>query len=174
MDWRTLLRDQIEAAYTATEGLVGLVQDDMLHWKPQGGSNWMTTGQLLSHITNACGAPIKGFVTGDWGFPEGLDPLQSPPEEILPPAEKMPTVASVEEAKELLAVDKQTALQMIEATSLDDLANRVTRAPWSPRQKVLGQWLLEMVEHLTSHKSQLFYYLKMQGKPVNTGHLWGM
>jgi len=39
---------------------------------------------------------------------------------------------------------------------------------------VLGHHLLQMVEHLNSHKSQLFYYLKMQGKPVNTGDLWGM
>jgi hypothetical protein len=31
-----------------------------------------------------------------------------------------------------------------------------------------------MVTHLDVHKSQLFYYLKLQGKPVNTAHLWGM
>jgi hypothetical protein len=31
-----------------------------------------------------------------------------------------------------------------------------------------------MVEHLAQHKGQLFYYFKLQGKPVNTGHLWGM
>lgn len=174
MHWKDLLREQVEAAYNATEGLLDLVDEDMLSWKPQGGSNWMTTGQALSHIANACGAPIKGFVTGDWGFPEGFDPSQILHEEMLPPAEKLPTVSSVSEARELLAADKKTALEMIEFTSEDDLASKMARAPWSPRQKVLGQWLLEMVEHLTSHKSQLFYYLKMQGKPVNTGHLWGM
>jgi hypothetical protein len=31
-----------------------------------------------------------------------------------------------------------------------------------------------MVGHLAQHKGQLFYYLKLQGKPVNTAHLWGM
>jgi hypothetical protein len=31
-----------------------------------------------------------------------------------------------------------------------------------------------MIDHLKAHKSQLFYDLKLQGKPVNTGHLWGM
>jgi hypothetical protein len=31
-----------------------------------------------------------------------------------------------------------------------------------------------MLGHLTQHKGQLFYYLKLQGKPVNTGDLWGM
>jgi hypothetical protein len=31
-----------------------------------------------------------------------------------------------------------------------------------------------MIQHLAQHKGQLFYYLKLQGKPVNTAHLWGM
>jgi hypothetical protein len=30
-----------------------------------------------------------------------------------------------------------------------------------------------MVDHLASHKSQLFYYLKLMGRPVHTGSLWG-
>jgi hypothetical protein len=38
---------------------------------------------------------------------------------------------------------------------------------------ILGQRLLQMVAHLAQHKAQLFYYLKLQGKPVHTGHLWG-
>jgi hypothetical protein len=86
----------------------------------------------------------------------------------------MPAVSSVSEARTLLAADKRTALEVIESTSEDDLATSMKSAPWSPRQKILGQWLLDMVGHLSSHKSQLFYYLKLQGKPVNTGHLWGM
>jgi hypothetical protein len=36
----------------------------------------------------------------------------------------------------------------------------------------LGHYLLQMVQHLDKHTSQLFYYLKLQGKPVNTGDLW--
>jgi hypothetical protein len=31
-----------------------------------------------------------------------------------------------------------------------------------------------MVQHLDSHKSQLFYYLKLMGRDVNTMNLWGM
>jgi uncharacterized damage-inducible protein DinB len=33
--------------------------------------------------------------------------------------------------------------------------------------------MLFMVEHLNQHKGQLFYYLKLQGKPVKTPDLWG-
>ena len=31
-----------------------------------------------------------------------------------------------------------------------------------------------MVGHLANHKAQLFYYLKLLGKDVNTMHLYGM
>lgn len=51
---------------------------------------------------------------------------------------------------------------------------RPTPAPWDPTAMPLGQRLLEMVGHLKNHKGQLFYYLKLQGLPVNTTHLYGM
>lgn len=47
-------------------------------------------------------------------------------------------------------------------------------APWDPTEMLLGHRLLQMVDHLKQHKAQLFYYLKPQGKPVNTAELWGM
>jgi len=31
-----------------------------------------------------------------------------------------------------------------------------------------------MVAHLEMHKSQLYYYLKLLGRDVNTSHLWGV
>ena len=63
---------------------------------------------------------------------------------------------------------------MIEHAGEDALANKQTAAPWEPEKKAaLGRFMLMMIRHLDSHKSQLFYYLKLQGKPVNTGDLWG-
>ena len=44
--------------------------------------------------------------------------------------------------------------------------------PVGPQAHAPGQELLEMVAHLNSHKHQLFYYLKLQGKPVGTADLW--
>jgi hypothetical protein len=62
----------------------------------------------------------------------------------------------------------------LEGVGEDELANRQTSAPWDPNSRyALGRHLLQMVQHLDKHKSQLFYYLKLQGKPVNTGDLWG-
>jgi hypothetical protein len=106
-------------------------------------------------------------------MPEDFDPANMIPEEMLPPAEKFPAIESVEEAKKLMTEDKQLALDMLDSCSEDDLANKTASAPWDPREVSLVNRLLEMVEHLKIHKAQLFYYLKLQGKPVNTGHLWG-
>lgn len=175
MNWTELLNSEIETKYKATEGLLELVDDGQLDWKPSTGSNWMTTGQLLRHLAaDGCGAPFRGFVTGDWGMPDGVSVDEMSPEEMLTVAERMPALGSVDEAKRLLAADKQLALDMLARCPEERLATEVTTAPWDPTEMTLGYRLLEMVQHLKSHQAQLFYYLKLQGVPVHTGHLWGM
>jgi len=173
MNWKDLLKGEIEYVYGVTEGLLNLVDDDKLNWKPSTGNNWMMVGQLLQHASTSCGSAFKGFVTGDWGIPEEQMKNMSP-EDMLPPAEKMPTVESVAAAKKLLAEDKQGALGVLAKCSEDDLANKSAPAPWDPTDLKLGHRLLQMVHHLNQHKGQLYYYLKLQGKPVDTSHLWGM
>jgi uncharacterized damage-inducible protein DinB len=174
MNWTELLKAEIESAYKVTGALVALTDDSALAWKPATGTNWMTTGQLLKHLTESCGAVFKGFITGDWGLPEGMDINNLTPEQMLPPAEKLPTISSVAEAKSLLEKDRALALEMLATTTEDRLANQPAPAPWDPTAMVLGHRLLQMVDHLKQHKGQLFYYLKLQGKPVGTGNLWGM
>jgi hypothetical protein len=174
MKWTELLKSEIEASYRTTANLLDKVDPGNLGWKPGSGSNWMTMGQLLMHISNGCGAGCKGFVAGDWGLPEGIKIEDVPPEEMMPPAEKLPTVDSVEQAKKLLAVDKAVALAMIDQAGESNLENRMMVAPWAPSVSMpLGRHLLTMIQHLERHKSQLFYYLKLQGKTVNTADLWG-
>lgn len=174
MKWRDLLTGSIEYSYGVADNLMAMVDDGQLDWKPATGDNWMTTGQLLKHLATACGMPCKGFVTGEWGMPEGAECDEMTMEQMLPPAQKMPTSSSVAEARAELAADKQVALESLAACDDERLENEPTPAPWDPMQFPLGQRLMQMVEHLNSHKSQLFYYLKLQGQPVNTGHLWGM
>jgi hypothetical protein len=158
-----------------------VVDEDQLDWVPATGENWMTVGQLLRHMTDACGAPIRGFCTGDWGMPAevespsvGVDVSDLPEEEMMPPAEKLPTIDSVAEARKLIAEDRQLALDMIAQAGEERLARDRVAAPWNPEERLLGYRCLQMVTHLGSHKAQLFYYLKLQGAPVHTGHLWGM
>jgi uncharacterized damage-inducible protein DinB len=171
MNWTELIKSEIGTTYQVTQALIDLVDADALDWKPATGSNWMTVGQLLHHLTEACGTAVRGFVTGDWGMPPAEEMAE---EDLLPPAEKLPAIANVAEAKRLLAEDKKLALSMLAQCSEEQLATKQVTAPWNPSPMILGYRLLQMVAHLDRHKGQLFYYLKLQGKPVHTGHLWGM
>jgi len=174
VNWTDVLKNEIETAYGTTARLLDKVDANSLGWKPASGSNWMTVGQLIKHISNACGAGCQGFVSGDWGLPPGRKLEDLLREKNLPPAEKLPAVESVDQAKRLLAEDKAVALQMIDKAGEDDLASREMAAPWAPGKSMpLGRHLFQMNRHLDRHKSQLFYYLKLQGKSVNTSDLWG-
>jgi hypothetical protein len=174
MNWTQLLKSEIESTYATTFKLLDKVRPESLDWRPGSGSNWMTVSQLLKHISSACGAGCQAFVTGDWGLPPGVKVEDLSPEEMLPPAEKLPGTDSVESARLALLEDKTLALRMIDQTGENELAARKLAAPWAPgREFVLGWHLLQMVRHLELHKAQLFYYLKLQGESVNTADLWG-
>lgn len=170
MTLKQLLREDAAAMYGAAEGLFGLVDEAALDWKPSTGSNWMTVGQLLLHCTDACGKSWRGFATGDWGMP--VDPSEVSQEEMMPSAEKMPSVSNVSEARELLAADKALAMKVLDDISEDRLENERSAPPWGGPERTLYQHLNEMIWHLGQHKGQLYYYLKLQGKDVNTMHLW--
>ena len=175
MNWTELLRTEMKATYSATFHLLEWVDDSELAWKPETGHNWMTVGQLLMHLTMACGFCCRGFVTGDWTVPEGAQMTDESGEEMLPIAENMPAVESVAQARDLLMQDQETALDMIERAGENDLANKQVAAPWFPEvNRPLGVHCKHMIDHLAQHKGQLFCYLKLQNKPVNTHHLWGM
>jgi uncharacterized damage-inducible protein DinB len=174
MNWTELLNAEIQFSYETTERLLALVDPNSLQWKPATGSNWMTMGQLIMHLTGACRHMFKGFVTGDWGLPPGVDMSKLKPEDMLLPAEELPSLASVPEAIRLVQDDKRLTLQMLAACSEDRLARDKAPAPWDPPELLLGHRLLLVVDHLKQHKGQLFYYLKLQGKSVNTGNLWGI
>jgi len=172
MKWTPLLTESMQYNYAVADKLMALVQDEDLDWKPATGKNWMTVGQLLQHITEACGLCCRGFATGHWGMPEGAEMAEG--ESMLPPAEALKSVASVKEAREKLAADKKVALDLVKTVGEDRLENEKTAAPWDPMERTLGEQFLAMVGHLQTHKSQLFYYLKLMGRDVNTMHLWGM
>ena len=173
MNWRQLLTEEIEYNYMVADKVMALVDDDKLDWKPETGENWMTAGQVLKHIASSTGPCFKGFITGDWRVGD-VDYNDLPKEEMLPTAEALPTVDSVAAARKELAEDKKLSLEMLAKALDDDLAGKPAPAPWDPRPVLLGHRLLSMVLHIMQHKGQLFYYLKLQGKPVNTGDLWGM
>lgn len=174
MNWTEFLLNEVETVYEVTVKLLDKVDEANLEWKPLSGSNWMTVGQLLCHISDACGAGCRAFVTEDWAMPDGRKFEDLSPQEMIPPAEMLPALHSVEEARKLLSADIALASQMVEQAGENELCNRMIAAPWTPStQFTLGWQLHQMVQHLDKHKSQLFYYLKLQGVPVGTSDLWG-
>ncbi len=174
MNWKEMITESINYNYKVTGDLFDVIDEDKLDWKPSETNNWMTIGQLLKHLSDGTGSAFKGIITGDWGMPEGMNMEDMKPDEMLPPAEKMPTVESLSEAKKILEDDKALAIEMLDKCSEEKLDTEPTPVPWDPENIILGQRLLQMILHQTSHRHQLFYYLKLLGKPVNTGHLWGM
>jgi hypothetical protein len=175
MNWTQLLTAEMNANYGPTEKMLGLLKDSDLNWKPATGENWMTVGQLLAHLNSACGMCCQGFVTGDWGLPSGDCEGEAGQEAMLPPAEKMPSIKSVAEARTALAADRKLAFQMLEKAGEENLATLKSSAPWDPQnERLLGHHLLQMTQHLGTHKAQLFYCLKLMGHKVDTMTLWGM
>jgi len=160
--WTALIKSEMEQAFHATQGLMDLVDDDAMAWKPSDGENWMSTGELLRHLTNACGWCSEQFVNDSWAAAMqsgGMDES---------------AVSSAAEAKAALAEDHARGVAAIEKAGEEALASRMMPAPWDPTERPLGQHVLQMVSHLQQHKAQLFYYLKLQGKPVNTFTMWGI
>lgn len=174
MKWTAFLKQEIENDRKATLALLDKVDDGDLAWRPSTGQNWMTMGQLLKHLTFGCGFGIRAFVTNDWTLPDGRKIEDIPAEEQMPTAEMLPTITSVDEARRLFAEDIKLAIEMIDKAGEEDLQLRAVTAPWSPKVKESLGWMVhEMIQHLHQHKGQLFYYLKLQGKPVSTPDLWG-
>ncbi len=125
-------------------------------------------------MTISCGIWCKGFVAGEWDDAGNVDPGAVPDDRPLPPAEVYLPIGSVAAARQALADDKAVAVAMIGRTSEETLAGEEVTAPWNPTPRTLGLRLLDMIRHLKSHKAQLYFYLKLMGKPVHTGNLWGM
>jgi uncharacterized damage-inducible protein DinB len=175
LNWIQLLKSEAQRTHAVTAKLMDLVDPASLGWKPESGNNWMTMGQLLKHLTTACGAGCRGFVCDEWDLPPGKEWTDLTPEEMLPKAEMLPAIDDVAEAKRLLQADEVLTLAMVDRAGEEALEHRVIEAPWIPGMRLtLGQWILQMIQHLDQHKSQLFYYLKLQGKPVGTVDLWGL
>ena len=174
MKWMELLTDEIVYSYSVTDHLMSLARDDELDWKPDHGSNWMSMGQLLMHMTDACGSTFEGLISGAWDIREEYAVNELDIQRIFPPADKLPSVNSVADARKLLSEDRKLALKSLRKCTEEDLSGKYAPAPWTRHPMILGQRLLHMLFHLNQHKDQLYYYLKLTGRSVSTCNLYGM
>ncbi len=171
---KDILFNEAEKVYSITEKLFRCVDDAELSWKPPTGKNWMTIGQLMMHCACfGCGKAFVGFVKDDWGFAEGSLEETSEYDLHVPPAEVLTSVESVSQALELLSVDRNLTMNCIAEVEENKLLSVRLIAPWGGSELSLFQHLTLMIAHLNQHKGQLFYYLKLMGKDLNTTDLWG-
>jgi len=171
---KQVLCEETEKTYKVTENLFRKVDDSELNWKPTTGTNWMTLGQLMMHCASGgCGIGIQGFIKGDWGPAGNEEPDDQEEVHHLPQAEDLPYVNSIDQAIKILKDDKALAMSCISEAEEAELLSKKMVAPWGVLEMTLLQHLLMMIAHLAQHKGQLFYYLKLMGKDVNSGDLWG-
>jgi len=174
MKWKELLADEIVYTCGVTDHLMSLVKDNELDWKPEHGNNWMSMGQLLMHMSDACGSTFDGLINGEWDIREEFSVTELDVQQIFPSANLLPSANNVHDARKLLDIDRKLALKSLKKCPEEDLADKFAPAPWTRTPMILGQRLLHMIYHLNQHKTQLFYYLKLTGRQINTCDLYGM
>jgi hypothetical protein len=175
MTLKDILLNEAEKVYIITKNLFTLISNNEIQWMPTSGKNWMTVGQLMMHCASfGCGKAVQGFIKGDWGLPEGTKMEDLNEEDHVPSQTALPSIENVEEAIKLLDEDKKLTISCISELDETELLNRSLIAPWGGQKLILFQHLLQMISHLNQHKGQLFYYLKLMGKNVNTNDLWGL
>jgi len=172
MKWKQLLDHELDETYRSSRNLIQLLRESDLDWKPSSGSNWMDVAQLLMHMTTACGVPTAEFVNGCDGSPEDLEANQLTLEDMLPPAEHMPRVHTIAEALQLLEKDRLMAIAALKSCPEEQLEHNTITTLWDNTPRPLGYRILQMTGHLSQHKTQLFYYMKLMGYPVNTRSLY--
>jgi len=149
-------------AYRPAEALIRRVPPDKLEWRP--GPKFMSLGQLLRHLADGVGLPLRCLLTNDWPFqsPEAMEEQMK--------LENLPS-CGVEEAVKKLEEDKAVLRQALAGVSEADFSQKIVSAPWGTKGKV-ERMAVDFREHFTNHKMQLFTYLKLLDLPVNTDTLY--
>jgi uncharacterized damage-inducible protein DinB len=147
-------------AYRPAESLIKMTPAEKLNWQP--GPTFMTLGQVICHLSDGIGGALNMLFSGNWPKPEEM-------EESMKQA-AMPT-CTAQEALANLEKDKAILREALAEITEEDFANKVVSTPWGWESK-MEQMALNFREHFTTHKMQLFTYLKLLGLPVNTTTLY--
>jgi hypothetical protein len=159
------LRDKVLETMERTEHLIQMAPDGGLGWSPaipSGGSQAMDLGHLLGHVLS-CAA---GFCAALFAaFPERLNWMEEL--RVL----RVDHFCKRNEALERMRSYRAAIERGFECCHDEDLGRRV-RTVFVPTGESLLTVLLGNLEHLISHKYQLFFYLKMLGIEVATKDLY--
>jgi hypothetical protein len=154
---RQKVREQIER----TEHLIQSIPPDRIEWNPQFSSASMDVGHLLGHLLEC----LAGFCAVFYAaFPVQLASVLElrslPVNHFCKPEEAMVRIA-------LYTVKIGEGFALCSDGDLSRMLPTVFAAAESVNTLLLGN-----LEHLISHKYQLFMYLKMMGLPVTSKDLY--
>ncbi|MBI3961693.1 MAG: DinB family protein [Deinococcus sp.] len=149
----------VEEVYRPTASLISLAPAKKLDWKP--GEKFWVLGQLLNHLSTSTWS-VAYVINGSWFKEGGMED----DEENLGPLDPKAARARLDQGLE-------AAKKAVAALAERDYQSKIVSAPWDPKLKMpLWRLLLFMVEHMATHKTQLYMYLKLLGQPVNTQTLY--
>jgi hypothetical protein len=143
------------------EKMIGMVPADKIDWKP--GPAFMTTGQLLAHLSDGVGVGLGMLVSGKWPSMEEMESGMK--------LENLPSCGAAE-ALSKLENDKKALRETLDGLSEEDFTNLMVSVPWGWKSK-FEIMSVNFLGHFNNHKMQLFTYLKLLGVPVNTESLYG-
>ena len=153
--------DVVMQAVRPTSKLIGMIPTDKLNWRP--GPTFMSMGQLIYHLTAGVGVDLDTMLNNKWPPAGEMEAAMK--------LENLPT-CGVQDGLERLEKDNQILRKTLDGITEADFANRVVSVPWGWKGK-LEIMAVNFLGHFTTHKMQLFTYLKLLGLPVNTETLYG-
>jgi hypothetical protein len=124
----------------------------------------MSLGQLIYHLGDGVGLPLRCLVSGEWPFtsPEQMVEVMK--------LEKLPS-CGVGEALKKLEEEKTILRECLDGITEGDFVHKVVSAPWGVEGSIEGM-AIDFREHFTNHKMQLFFYLKLLDFPADSDTLY--
>ena len=149
-------------AYRPAEAMLRMIPPDKLDWRPR--PKFMSLGQLICHLADGVGLPLRCLLTNDWPFKGEEEMMEQMKLENLPSC-------GVEEGLKKLEEDKSVLREALAGVSEADFSQKEVSTPWGSKGKIerIG---IDFREHFTNHKMQLFTYLKLLDLPVDTQTLY--
>lgn len=159
------VKGKIREAIERTEHLVNMAPMERLAWRPKMAGNQappIDLGHLLGHLLSC----LAGFCAAlHAAFPSELREM----EELRGLA--VEHSCAPEEARGRIEIYARHIAKGLALCSDEDLGRKI-RTIFVPEGETLLTILLGNLEHLTNHKYQLFFYLKLLGVSVGTADLY--
>lgn len=159
------VKEKILEAIERTEHLVSMAPMERIEWRPEMVGKQappIDLGHLLGHLLSC----LAGFCAAlHAAFPAELREM----EELRGLA--VDHSCAPEEARERIEIYARHIAKGLALCTDEDLGRKI-RTVFVPEGETLLTILLGNFEHLTNHKYQLFFYLKLLGVSVGTADLY--